>query len=245
MASDYVRDFADRREIRLPQTVVEKATPTPLRDPFADLDLRPVSLPPARNMFDGLSVETRAAMLKVEPHGLSAAVQRFARATADIVRMREDGYTELPHQKIAYDKARSGLDAVRPETARDLRSAFVRDMGLIEEAAQGRTNVAIRAMVLEAEMRLSPQRRADRFVDDLQNLAKVHRRLHHTGDEAGARAIAKQMSAMGKGLERDAQAESLVRKRLPELGMPAREDASLSHSIQDWVGLSRSRGIGR
>ena len=53
------------------------------------------------------------------------------------------------------------------------------------------------------------------------------------------------MSALGKSMERDAQAESLIRKRLPKLGMRAREGASLSHSIQDWLGLSRGRGLGR
>ena len=100
-------------------------------------------------------------------------------------------------------------------------------------------------MALEAELRVSPERRADRFVEDWQKLAKAHRTFRHAGDEAGARAIGQQMSALGKSMERDAQAESLIRKRLPELGMQAREGASISHSIQDWLGLSRGRGLGR
>ena len=94
-------------------------------------------------------------------------------------------------------------------------------------------------------MRASPGRRADRFVEDWQKLAKAHRSLRHAGDEAGARAVGQQMSALGKSMERDAQAESLVHKRLPELGIPAREGASLSHNIQDWLGISRGRGLGR
>jgi len=247
MASDYVREFASRRQIRLPEPVVERAKPAPVRDPFAGLDLRPtVPAPaPARSMFDGLTLGSSQPAGTAEPVELGTAVQRFARATADIVRMRRDGYTELPHQSIAFDKARDALNAVRPDAARDLRAAFARDMGMIDEAAQGRTGTVIRAMALEAELRASPERRADRFVEDWQKLAKAHRSLRHAGDEAGARAIGQQMSALGKSMERDAQAESLVRKRLSALGIPAREGASLSHNIHEWLGLSRSRGLGR
>jgi len=45
MASDYTQDFVDRRQIRLPQPLVERAMPTRARDPFAGLDLRPVTPP--------------------------------------------------------------------------------------------------------------------------------------------------------------------------------------------------------
>jgi hypothetical protein len=255
MASDHGRErslspdraFAHRREIRLPQPVVEIAKPPPTRtrDPFAGLDLRAAKPSPTRGMFDGLSLPSQQSAQTAEPAGLGNAVQRFARATADIMRMRKGGYTELPHQSIAFDKARDALDAVRPDAARDLRSAFVRDTALVDEAAKGRTATAIRAMVLEAELRTSPERRADRFVDDWQKLAKTHRTLRHAGDDAGARAIGQQMTALGKSMERHAQAESLVRKKLSTLGIPTRETVSLSHSIQDYVGLSRTRGLGR
>jgi Ti-type conjugative transfer relaxase TraA len=245
MASDYTDDFADRRQIRLPEPAVEKAKPTPARDPFAGLDLRPVSQVPTRSMSDGFPLRSPQPTRAVDPIGLGNAVQRFARTTADIMRMRQDGYTELPHQRIAYDKARGALDAVRPDAVRDLRSAFARDRGLIDEAAQGRTNTAIRAMALEAEVRASPERRADRFVEDWQKLAKAHRSFRNAGDGAGVRAVGQQMSTLGKSFERDAHAESLIRKRLPELGVHMREGASISHSIQDWLGLSRGRGLGR
>jgi Ti-type conjugative transfer relaxase TraA len=243
LASDYTRSFAERREIVLPPPSAEKRVPA--RSPFAGLDLRPVEPSRTRGMFDGVRLNTARPLPATEPMDLNRAVQRVARATADIQRMRTDGYTELPHQRIAYDKARERLDALRPNAARDLRAAFVRDMGLIQEAAEGRTANAIRAMALEAELRVSPERRADRFVEDWQKLARAHRMMRQAGDDAGVRAIGQQMSALGKSLERDAQAESLVRKRLPPLGMPVREGASISHSIQDWPGLSRSRGIGR
>lgn len=245
MASDYVRDFADRRQIRLPEPMVAKSNPELVRDPFAGLDLRPTSPPPARGMFDGVRIAVPQPVRAPQPIGLETAVQRFARAAADVLRMRNDGYAELPHQRIAYEKAREALDTVRPEASRDLRAAFARDPGVISEAAQGRTSAALRAMALEAELRASPEKRADRFVEDWQKLAKAHRTFRHAGDDAGARAIGQQMGAWGKSLERDAQAESLVKKRLPDLGIRAREGASISHNVQEWLGLSRGRGIER
>ncbi len=254
MASDYARErspspdqaFADRREIRLPQPVAEIAKPAPTRarDPFAGLDLRAAKPAPARGIFDGLSLPSQSPVREAEPAGLNNAVQRYARATADIMRMRKDGYTELPHQRIAFARTRDALNAVRPDAARDLRAAFVRDTGLVDEAAKGRTAAAIRAMALEAELRVSPERRADRFVDDLQKLAKAHRSLSHAGDDAGAYALGQQMTAFGKSMERDAQAESLIRKRLPELGISVCETDSLFHSIEDYFDRSRNRGLG-
>jgi Ti-type conjugative transfer relaxase TraA len=259
MASDYTRDFAERRQIGLPERapalgkivpppMPEKVRPAPARDPFAGLDLRPLSArspAPTRGMFDGLKLQTAPMTQQPVAVGLETAVQRFAKATGDIVRIRSQGYPELEHQKAAYAKAAAAVDRARPDGARDLRAAFMCDEVLIDEAGKGRTSAAIRAMTLEAEMRVSPQRRADRFVEDWQKLAKAHRSFSQTGNDKGVMAIGQQMSAMGKSLERDAQAESLVRKRLPELGIRASGGASISHSIQDWLGLSRSRGIGR
>ncbi len=245
MASDYTRAFADRRQIRLPEPVASGAEGVRTRDPFAGLKLRPVAQPPSRGLFEGVRLSATPSAPAARTIGLERAVQRFAHAAADILRLRNAGYTELPHQRVAFDKARQALDAVRPEASRDLRAAFSREPGLVSEAARGRTSAAIRAMAVEAELRASPERRADRFVEDWRKFAAAHRARRHAGDERGARAIGQQMTALGKSIERDAQAESLVRKRLPELGIRMRESASISHSIQDWLGLSRGRGLGR
>ncbi|HSX53745.1 MAG TPA: AAA family ATPase, partial [Sphingomonas sp.] len=245
MASDYTRAFADRRQIRLPEPVASRLETVRTRDPFAGLKLRPAIPSPSRGMFEGVLLSATPSAPAARTMGLEHAVQRFARAAADILRLRNDGYTELPHQRIAFDKAREALDAVRPEASRDLRAAFSREPGLVSEAAQGRTSAAIRAMALEAELRANPERRADRFVEDWRKLAREHSARRHAGDESGTRAIGQQMAALGKSIERDAQAESLVRKRLPELGIRPRAGGSISHSIQDWLSLSRGRGLGR
>ena len=234
MASDYTHDFVDRRAIIMqPSAIVpgERVAPAP----------------PTRGMFDGLKLRA-APIVDAESHApslLSSGVQRYARATADILKMRGQGMEELPHQRVAFDSAGAALNTVRPDGARDLRSAFARDRGLIDEAANGRTTAAIRAMMLESEVRADPTLRADRFVEDWQKLGGQRQALHHAGDDAGMRRVRSDMSAMAKSLERDAQVESLLKKRLPELGMKVSGSASLSHDLQEWLGISRSRGLGR
>jgi Ti-type conjugative transfer relaxase TraA len=234
MASDYTRDFVDRRAIIMqPPAIVpgERVAPAPH----------------SRGMFDGLKLRA-APIVDAESHApslLASGVQRYARATADILKMRGQGVEELPHQRVAFDSAGAALNAVRPDGARDLRSAFARDRGLIDEAVNGRTTAAIRAMMLESEVRADPTLRADRFVEDWQKLGGQRQALHHAGDDVGMRRVRSDMNAMAKSLERDAQVESLLKKRLPELGMKVSGSASLSHDLQEWLGISRSRGLGR
>ncbi|WP_267350651.1 Ti-type conjugative transfer relaxase TraA, partial [Sphingomonas sp. GM_Shp_2] len=108
MAGDYlaerrdpVRAFADRREIRLPELAVQ------------------TSPPKARGMFAGFRptpVTERVRMPEASMPaivGKSAEVQgieRYARAVADIERMRAKGLPVLPHQETALRKAGERLD---------------------------------------------------------------------------------------------------------------------------------------
>lgn len=48
-----------------------------------------------------------------------------------------------------------------------------------------------------------------------------------------------------KSLERDPQVEWLLRKRLPELEIRMSGEASMSHDLQEWLGILRNRGLGR
>lgn len=235
MASDYTRDFADRREIRLPAEFTRRAEPTRGRDEQR-----------SRNVFAGLRLrEEVPEPLASDRAPLRAAVQRFARATAAIMRMRVAGKGELAHQRAAFEAAAKALNALEPQSARDLRAAFVRDQTLIGEAAKGRTANVIRAMMLEAEARRDPAMRAERFVEDWKRLAREQSSRSHAGDEAGARRIISAMSSLAKSLERDPQLESLLRKRTRQLGIEPPFEKSVSHQLQDWLGISRSRGISR
>jgi hypothetical protein len=146
---------------------------------------------------------------------------------------------------VALDSAAKALNAIKPGASRDLQSAFTRDRSLIDEAAAGRTANAIRAMEVEAEVRRRPELRAERFVQDWQRLSRQKEQCWRVGDDAGSARITSSMGAMARGLERDAQAESLLRSRKQELGIGWSHQKSLSHELLDWLGISRGIGIGR
>jgi hypothetical protein len=222
MASDYAREVAERREIiQLPDPPVAK-----------------------RGMFDGLKLN--AAPLADMPSSakdLDTAVRRYAIAFGQVDRAEREGREPLPHVLTAFDKARDQLDSIRPEASKDLSLALIRHPELIDEANKGRTTTIIRAMMIEAELRVDPQMRADRFVEDWRKLNRYRRSLEEAGDDAGMRRVGQQLVGMAKSLERDPQVESLLRNRVRDLGISGSSGMSVSHNLQDHLGLSRSRGI--
>src|SRR3546814_8466878 len=129
MASDYMRDFADRRAIML------REPSTRQRDIFAGLKLGPVrTSQTGRCMFDGLRLSVAPPNAAPERTLLDRAVERYARAAGDILTARREGGTELPHQRAAFEKAGKALDVIEPNAARDMRSAFNRDNSQIGRA---------------------------------------------------------------------------------------------------------------
>lgn len=221
VTTDYTRDFADRRAIIVPAP----AGPVRQLGLFDLQDSRSPSDAPHRRLHE--------------------AAVRFARATNDIARMREQGRTENAQQRAAFDAARVGLDAVRPNAARDLRAAFVRDMGLLQEASAGQPANAIRSMEWERRYRTEPQFRADHFIKAWRQLSDRHELHEQRGDERGAQRIAAQMTGLAKSLERDPQLESLLRNRSKDLGVPAYLDRPLSQALPQWIGWGRGRGLER
>ena len=64
------------------------------------------------------------------------------------------------------------------------------------------------------------------------------------GDTNGARQVSSRMVDMTKGLERDAQVESLVRGRAHELGVKPELGLDLARDLAASVSMERSRSIG-
>jgi Ti-type conjugative transfer relaxase TraA len=223
MASDYVREFADRRAIVLP-------------------------VPPARqlDMFEGLAITpVRAAAEPRRSVPLHEGVVQFAKATTEIVRRRQQGLDATPGQEAHFQSARRVLDELKPGSARDLRAAFVRDMGLIDEAAAGNSSPAIGAMNWERRYRIDPEFRAEHFVKTWRQLGDRHEMFERRGDDAAARKIAAQMTVFAKTLERDPQLESLLRNRKADLGLPAHIERPFSQALPQWIGWGRGRGLER
>ncbi|WP_342659278.1 Ti-type conjugative transfer relaxase TraA (plasmid) [Sphingomonas sp. NY01] len=248
MAGDYlaerpdpVRAFADRREIRLPEPVHEPAVQT--------------SPPKARGMFAGFrptpvteKVRTPEASMPAIA-GKSAEVQgieRYARAVADIERMRAKGLPVLPHQETALRKAGERLDGVRLHASRDLASALARDPQLIEQAASGNTAGTVRAMVKEQQVRLDPEARATRFVEGWQAMQQARLGLERAGDSTGAERIRAGMAKAASGVARDPQLEAALARRLPELELTMERGRSIGQELERSAGgggRERDRGF--
>jgi hypothetical protein len=235
MASDYKPEqaFAERRGISFRERIVEIARQLPERAKSIFANFRPQA-----NQLEALPADQGGQSDQ------RRAVERYARAAADIGQMREQGLPVLPHQREALEKAGRVLDAILPHGASDLASALQRQPGLASEAADGRSQGAIRAMQLEAEIRADPVQRANRFVSDWQQLGKARLTMQREGDIKGAQRITNQMSGMAKGLERDAQVESLLRNRTRELGLDKEITRELSRDLAASLMFERSRSIG-
>ena len=233
MASDYARDFGDRRQIQLPDRTIETARSAPARDPFAGLDLRSVSPKPVPIP----SAPNRAANLPdaVIRHGRIVRTMRSTHAVGD-------AYTIEQRAELA--ASRASLDAIVAHGARDLETAMTVDTRLVHEAAEGRTNAVIRAMQLETEIREDPTRRADVFVQRWQALERQRRALKIYHEDTKIRAIENTMLGIAKSLERDPQVESILRNRKVQLGLGATGGASVGRELADMIGRGRSRGLG-
>src|SRR3546814_3232017 len=103
--------------------------------------------------------------------------------------------------------------SVRPHARSDLAAAFERRPELVRPAAEGKGQAAVRAMNREAEVRIDPHKRADRFTENWQQLHRQRASLSRNGEHDAARKIGGQMGAMAKSLDRDAQVESILRDR--------------------------------
>jgi Ti-type conjugative transfer relaxase TraA len=243
MASDYprerdaARNFANRRELRLPVMRLpdpsqRDITPQPVRSIFASF--RPSRATP----------QVAIPSPRTDRVDLSRAVERYARATAELMRMRDQGSSALPHQLSAREAAREKLDAVRPNAARDLANALRRQPELVGQAASGNTTATIRAMALEAEVRTNPALRADRFVETWQRLDRIRDRAIQSDDRPRIKAVTANMSAMAKSLERDPQIDSLLRQRKIELGLRTVHDGGIAHQLHEHLGRYRTRDLG-
>ncbi|OAH38598.1 conjugal transfer protein TraA [Sphingobium yanoikuyae] len=281
MASDYrqvdpVKDYAERRGISFGERIAEIVRPIAekargifdgLRLSLPGQDRAPSPVPePGRGMFDGLDLgrfvptpendPARQQQREHEPQpmragGLRGAVERYAKAVDAIRQTRAQGIDAMPHQREALDKARDALDAIRPDGSTDLNSAFRAGPELIREAAQGRGHDAVRAMQAEAEIRIDPFQRADRFVEGWQQLQRQHQELVRDGNFRAAKTTAQHMADMAKSLERDAQLESVLGLRSRELGIEIGQDMGrsigrdLAASIPFDHGRDMSRGMER
>ena len=232
MASDYAPVFATRRQFEPPAQSQEQQR-APKRDMFAGLKLR---VPPDL---------TAPPLPTPDPAtALSQVVKRHAVIVREMRLARSIGAPYTAEQRQTLIASRAALDAIRPNGRIDLETALAKDLGLIEESAQGRTTATIRAMQMETELRVSAEDRADTFVQRWQALERQRGLLIRKYETAFANEVGDRMIGMAKSLERDPQVESILRNRRAQLGLPEADGRSVGQGLADMIGRGRSRGLG-
>jgi len=225
LASDYGRDYADRRDLHGP---VISRTPEPARDP---------------------AKERQAAVRAAFQRHARAVAALFQ------VQLEQDSepLAELQRRGLAVDEvrevkdARRELNAFKPTYALDAESAYKANPGLAHEAAGGNLRRAVQASQLQEELRTQAPARADQFVERWQKLYGQHEAAYRAGDIGGMRRIRDGMGEMAKSLQRDPQLESILRNRKQQLGIGGSAPGeNLTRQLAMSIGydLGRSRGLG-
>jgi hypothetical protein len=272
MASDYERadpaeSFAERRGITFRQRVVEivrKVVPEKIRDRIDGYleGLRSsvhgaaggnAVQPPERGIesVDAARREPEAPAKEVADDPEAAlrkartkALVRHARAVDAIFEAQEMGGKASPEQVKELQKARKVFEEVRPYGSVDAEAAYKKNPDLARQAGSGRVNRAIRALQLETELRIDPNRRADRFVERWQELKQTSQHQYQAGDMSGCRSTRSATADMARSLERDPQLESILANRKRELGISFETGRRLGLELAFTHGIDLGRGRG-
>ncbi|MDU1666738.1 MAG: Ti-type conjugative transfer relaxase TraA, partial [Bradyrhizobium sp.] len=275
MALDYdradpVQSYAERRGITFRERVAEivrKAVPEKPRGMFDGLSVpggvlerdggrRPERGSPEREnsgtAADRREAEVPARTVAQDPEAEARRVRtralvRHARAVDVIFAAHETGGRASPEQVKELQTARHAFEKVRPYGSHDAEAAYRKNPELAREAAGGRLNRAIRALQLETELRIDPNRRAARFVERWQKLEHTSQRQYQAGDMSGYRTTRAAMGDMAKGLERDPQLESILASRRKDLGIAFESGGRLGQqlALAHGIGFGRDRGLER
>jgi hypothetical protein len=273
MASDYERadpaqSYAEQRGITFRERVAEivrKVVPEKLRTMFdgprpsadtapgPDDAQRPERETPERER-SGTGAELRETAapertVAQDPEAEARRVRtralvRHARAVDAIFEAQEMAGKYSPEQVKELNEARRVFEDVRPYGSVDAETAYKKNPELAREAASGHHNRAVRALQLETELRINPNRRADRFVERWQELDQNRLSQYRAGDMAGYRATRSAMGDMARGLERDAQMESILANRKRELGISFDSGRRLGIELAFAHGIDLGRGRG-
>jgi Ti-type conjugative transfer relaxase TraA len=179
-------------------------------------------------------------------HARRMALIRHAHAVGQVFNAEDAGSKASPAQWGELVDSRKAFDEVRPYGWQDAEAAYAKDESLAHEAGSGKVNRAIRALQLETEIRTSPERRADRFVERFRDLKQTGERQYAAGNYSGYRSARAEMGNMAMSLERDPQMESLLEGRKKQLGISMDFDSGmrLGRQLALSHGLGRGRGIG-
>jgi Ti-type conjugative transfer relaxase TraA len=229
---EYSAAFAERRGlIKVGADVVRDAVARTAQSRFAGFRPKPASL------------DHRTS----EP-GLEPEVRQFARTWAEIEQAEARGVAVLPHQIEALRRSDTVLRRKNRDRAQDVRQALWRKPGLAQQAEspQGRKALS-KAIETEAKIRVDPQLRADRFVDDWKRFVRQSPETGDWRDPTRQAKIEQRMRSLVQAVERDPKVETLLAARRKDLGVPpsGRSGERIGQALVRALGMGRDQGMDR
>lgn len=182
---------------------------------------------------------------------LEVAVDCYARAYSSAHQHQRDGLPILDMQRQELREAGQQLDQVRDGMKDLMHSTLQHDpdttRAMTELSGRERVAQVMEGMKRENAALQDPNVRAERFVDRWQELQGQRRELRGWQHDDARGKVESQMSSLAKSLERDPQAESIVRNRRQELGIGqhVRQSEGIARELEQSITRGRSLGIGR
>ncbi|RFC61854.1 Ti-type conjugative transfer relaxase TraA [Fulvimarina endophytica] len=184
--------------------------------------------------------------------GYEQSLERFARAYLSFDQMRREGRPVLEGQKQALTKAGAAIDSYRPGDCDRLVSAISHDRETARAVHEltGAARIVKLAEGIQRERvnQANPEVRADRFVDQWRKLDARRDQLGYGFDVRDKREVIEtEMRDMAEKLERDPQAEALVRERADELGIgPGHYGETITERVEEKLQeRGHTRGVHR
>ncbi|UVV70796.1 Ti-type conjugative transfer relaxase TraA [Brucella anthropi] len=183
---------------------------------------------------------------------LETAVDRYARAYQSIYQHQRDGLPVLDMQRQEMHAAGQRLEQVQDGMTDLMCSTLQHDpqtaRAITELSGRKRVVHVIDGIKREKAALQDPNVRAERFVNSWRELDGQRQKLRGWQHDEARGKIERQMSRLAKNLERDPQAESIVRGRSKELGIGKELglDQSVARALQEQItrGQRIDRGFG-
>jgi Ti-type conjugative transfer relaxase TraA len=196
----------------------------------------------------GPSTETPAARRSSE---LIRALDGYARAYSDAVRMRDQNLPVLPHQRAEMKKATAELERVHPGATRDLLNAVKYERGTLQilrsPAGPERAGELLKTLEHEERVRTNPELKAERVVKIWQGLETEHEKLRGYEHEGPRKRIEKELQSLTRDIKADPELGGRVRQLQIELGISRRlervlEERDLDRALR--LSIDRGRDFG-
>jgi len=196
----------------------------------------------------GRSSEAPAARRGSE---LIRAIDGYARAYSDAVRMHDQNLPVLPHQREEMKKAAASLERVRPGATQDLLNAVKYERGTLQTlrlpAGPERAGELLKTLEHEARVRTNPELKAERVVKVWQGLEAEHEKACGYDHEGPRQRIEKELQSLTRDIKADPELGRRVRQLQIELGVSRRlervlEERDLNRALS--LSIDRGRGFG-